>query len=209
MRLAIVCIVIILAALTSSNHRSDEQLITQQAFAYDNLDKADQHQVDCLANNMYFEARNQGPVGMVAVAYVTINRAMSGVFPDTVCAVVKQKTASTTCQFTWWCNAKLRAQAINRSFNEQEHQLYLAIRQLATRVYVNRSTPDVTQGATFYHATYVKPRWKGVEKTVTIGDHVFYKRSANAQPTQNTRRFIVAAAGSASSAADERVHQYN
>jgi spore germination cell wall hydrolase CwlJ-like protein len=33
---------------------------------------------------------------------------------------------------------------------------------------------DVTQGATYYHADYVNPRWK-LQKIDQIGRHIFYK----------------------------------
>ena len=37
---------------------------------------------------------------------------------------------------------------------------------------------DVTHGAVFFHAHYVRPdwsKWKKVERTVRIDDHIFYR----------------------------------
>ena len=35
---------------------------------------------------------------------------------------------------------------------------------------------DITDGATHYHADYVKPAWaKTKTKTIEIGDHIFYR----------------------------------
>ena len=45
---------------------------------------------ECLADNIYFEARNQGFAGWVAVAQVTLNRVRDDRFPNTICEVVKQ-----------------------------------------------------------------------------------------------------------------------
>ncbi len=45
-------------------------------------------QVICLAENIYFEARNQGTAGWMAVANVTINRRNDSRFPNTICDVV-------------------------------------------------------------------------------------------------------------------------
>ena len=36
---------------------------------------------------------------------------------------------------------------------------------------------DITDGALYYHADYVKPKWsRDFEKTVKIGRHIFYRR---------------------------------
>ena len=45
---------------------------------------------ECLAENVYFEARGQGQAGWVAVAQVTLNRVQDKRFPNTICEVVKQ-----------------------------------------------------------------------------------------------------------------------
>ena len=56
----------------------------------------------CLADNIYHEARDQGDKGMIAIAYVTINRMMHKNYPDSICEVVYQR-ARKTCQFSWAC----------------------------------------------------------------------------------------------------------
>jgi spore germination cell wall hydrolase CwlJ-like protein len=36
--------------------------------------------------------------------------------------------------------------------------------------------PDITGGATHYHAKSIKPSWAAkMQRTVTIGNHIFYK----------------------------------
>jgi len=44
----------------------------------------------CLADNIYFEARNQVHRGMIAVGLVTRNRVLDNRFPHSFCGVVKQ-----------------------------------------------------------------------------------------------------------------------
>ena len=44
----------------------------------------------CLALNMYYEARNQGTAGAIAVTNVVLNRVNDERFPNTICEVVKQ-----------------------------------------------------------------------------------------------------------------------
>ena len=48
------------------------------------------HAFDCLAQNIYFEARSESQAGMIAVAQVTMNRVKHPRYPNTVCEVVKQ-----------------------------------------------------------------------------------------------------------------------
>jgi hypothetical protein len=60
--------------------------------AYSELTKDTKKQIDCLADNIYHEARNEPEKGKVAVALVTLNRVEDPRFPKDICGVVKQKT---------------------------------------------------------------------------------------------------------------------
>ena len=63
--------------------------------SYEDLNRTARLQVDCLAQNMYFESGWEPVDGQIAVAMVTINRQESGDFAPTICGVVKQKIADT------------------------------------------------------------------------------------------------------------------
>ena len=61
-------------------------------------------EVKCLAQNIYWEARNQSIQGMYAIADVTLNRVKDKRWPSTVCEVVKQRKnagGKWVCQFSW------------------------------------------------------------------------------------------------------------
>lgn len=123
-------------------------------------------QVICLADNIYHEAGYESDTGKVAVALVTLNRLQDPRYPKDICSVVKQKV-NYTCQFSWFCQHKIT----NRQKEKYEESL-----EIALHVYANYDKiKDITRGALFYHADYVNPRWKGLEKTVVIGRHIFYK----------------------------------
>lgn len=139
---------------------------------YHKLSSSDKKQIECLAENIYFESKSEPREGQVAVAMVTMNRLNAGEFGNSVCGVVQQKTKS-TCQFSWWCDKKLQQQAINNKYDEET---YLKVREVATLVYVNYdSMKDNTKGSLYYHADYVNPKWKGLTQTTKIGRHIFYK----------------------------------
>lgn len=131
---------------------------------YNQLTSDAKKQVDCLAENIYYEAGHEPRDGQVAVAMVTMNRVSDPRFPKDICGVVKQKVNS-TCQFTWFCEPR-------KYINQEVYQRNL---EVALHVYANyENLNDNTYGAKFYHADYVNPRWK-LEKTAVIGRHIFYK----------------------------------
>jgi spore germination cell wall hydrolase CwlJ-like protein len=135
---------------------------------YEDLNRTARQQVDCLAQNMYFESGWEPEAGQIAVAMVTINRQESGDYPSTICGVVKQKTAS-TCQFSWVCEYK--------TINNINRDVYMRVRALAVHVYANREhIKDPSQGALFYHADYVNPGWRNMVYLTKIGRHKFYNR---------------------------------
>lgn len=132
---------------------------------YTQLSKRAQHQIDCLAKNIYYEAAYEPKDGWMAVGFVTMNRVKSGNYADDVCGVVYQKTGR-TYQFSWVGLKKL---------SKMNTSIYGDIVDLATHIYMNHDRlKDITGGATFYHADYVRPGWR-LEKTKQIGQHIFYK----------------------------------
>ena len=147
--------------------------------SYHDLSPKAKQQVECLAQNMYFESGHESEKGQIAVGMVTMNRVKSGVFPNTVCGVVKQKNLINgvhVCQFSWFCTAF-------RSNKQSES--YQQAKDVAVYVYANyENLKDITKGALYYHADYVNPRWK-LEKTTVIGRHIFYKESGKNDDVKN------------------------
>ncbi len=125
-------------------------------------------ELGCLAQNIYFEARNEPEAGRVAVAHVVLNRVADRRFPATACAVIHQDTrpGDEVCQFSWYCDAQS-----NRPFKGSGWRGALA---LAERVYWDE-VEDPTDGALWYHADYVKPAWRRrLHRGPKFGAHIFY-----------------------------------
>ena len=117
--------------------------------------------LDCLARNVYYEARGEAIAGQYAVAEVTMNRMSSRYYPKTVCDVVYQKDA-----FSWTGQRGLEAPA-----GAEWHRA----RKVAEEVYYQKRAPTL-HGVTHYHATYVRPDWsKERQRVARIGRHVFYR----------------------------------
>jgi len=143
---------------------------------FNNLAGDAQKEVECLAENIYFESAYEPNSGKIAVAFVTLNRVNSGQFANTICEVVKQKI-NNVCQFSWWCEDKPHAISTNKSLTNSSNLLYNDIRNLATYVYVNSDKmSDPSRGALYYHADYVNPRWPNMIRLTQIGRHIFYNK---------------------------------
>ena len=138
----------------------------------------------CLADNVYWEARNQTRVAHMAIAHVTLNRVEDNRFPNTICEVVHQGPTRPSwknplihypvrhrCQFSWYCDGK------SDEIPEVDAELYAEILWLARAFILKRDyLIDFTEGATHYHAYYVKPEWaKTKTRTAKIEDHIFYR----------------------------------
>ena len=122
----------------------------------------------CLTEALYFEARGEDPLGQVAVAEVILNRVDSPRFPDSVCAVLMQGAhRKHRCQFSYNCDGR-----VNRI---RDQRAYLQLGRIAKEMLAGGER-ELTNGALFYHATSVDPRWtKGLVRTARIGDHIFYR----------------------------------
>ena len=123
----------------------------------------------CMALNVYHESRSENLKGQVAVANVTLNRVADSKWPNDVCSVVEQgyTKGKPNCQFSWYCDGK--------SDTPTDTVAWARAVLVANDVMMGY-IPDITEGATHYHAKYVNPYWsKSFTRTVEIGSHIFYK----------------------------------
>jgi spore germination cell wall hydrolase CwlJ-like protein len=126
----------------------------------------------CLAEAVYFEARGEAVRGQIAVAQVVLNRAFSGFYPNTVCAVVYQsKYHHSVCQFTFACESNTD---VIREPDMWERARKIAKAMLDGLIWL----PEVGK-STHYHAYYVRPSWVGeMKRLYRFGVHTFYRPKA-------------------------------
>lgn len=108
-------------------------------------------ELECLATNVYREARGEPFAGQVAVAKVTLNRVKDERYPKTICKVVYQRY-----QFSW---------------TAKYHNVVYDMNSLTAAITAITSKSKFK--ATHYHATYVNPRWN-LKRIAKIGNHIFY-----------------------------------
>jgi cell wall hydrolase len=138
------------------------QRLELQGKDYDKAEK-------CLAQAVYFEARNEPWRGQEAVAQVVLNRVFSPYYPKDVCSVVYQNAHHYLgCQFTFACDGKSEAVNERKPWARASRIAKLA---LDAKIWL----PDVNK-ATHYHAAYVHPRWvRDMKVLARYGLHTFYR----------------------------------
>jgi|GEM_PF-2815753 len=126
----------------------------------------DKQQIDCLAQNAYYEAGNQSIKGKIAVTQVVMNRVGDKRFGNTPCKVVRQKRGR-VCQFSWVCMRNRPIMYASTTYQDSKTVAYQVYHGICA---------DITRGAQFYHANYIHPHWHllGYVRIAQIGQHYFY-----------------------------------
>ncbi len=152
----------------------------------------DNRQAHCLALNVYYEARGSNLADMYAVSDVVLNRVRDSRYPNTICEVVYEgpvreswKTKQdpdlpdeerqynpvrNMCQFSWYCDGK--------NDIPKDETGWATAQMVAGSILFANKHRGITEGATHYHATYVKPNWRndrGMQHVGRIGSHIFYR----------------------------------
>jgi spore germination cell wall hydrolase CwlJ-like protein len=158
----LICTALVLAFLEVARHRDAERARVREFHA---------RSLDCLARNVYYEARGESSAGQYAVAEVTMNRKAAPAYPNTVCEVVYQQNwdpirGRLVGAFSWTEFDVLALPA---------GEAWTRAQQVAQEVYYGRRQPTLN-GALHFHAAYIKPEWsKERQRVARIGRHVFYR----------------------------------
>lgn len=168
-------------------------VLSAQAYSID-VNQLDLDEVRCLADNIYFEGRNESAAGQMAIALVTMNRVESSAYPNTICEVVKQGPRYKNnpdlpvrwrCQFSWFCDGRSDKIPLTYSKGKRKGQ----VRQRVYEVYAETVkhavlvmagiTIDFTEGSTHYYAhNIVTPTWstsEKMQKVTVIDNHTFMR----------------------------------
>lgn len=126
-------------------------------------------QFQCLATAIYFEARGEPLAGQIGVAEVVLNRVDARNYPNSICAVTTQGVgAGRACQFSYACDG--RSDVMNSAGPRTRSE------KLA-RLMLDGQPRSVTDGATHFHSTAVRPDWsRKFARTAAIGQHIFYSQ---------------------------------
>jgi hypothetical protein len=134
----------------------------------------------CLAEAIYYEARGESLDGQKAVAEVVLRRTHDKNYARTVCGVVHEgvQEGHLGCQFSYACDGSTRRTKEGESWDQAR---LLAERIMSGAVQLG----DATGHAIAYHSIGVSPPWKEkMQKTVQIGNHIFYRFITRSQLAQ-------------------------
>ena len=164
LRALLICVFCLVGSAYAGNHHKVKAgVVKVQALRVSTAE-------NCLATNIYHEARGEPIMGQYAVALVTLNRAKKE--PSRICdTVFKPKQFSWTNRFvkkvgtSWQLAERLRP---------VDADAWMKASKIAKVTLAGRMS-DFTRGATFYHADTVNPKWnKSVKLTRSVGRHLFY-----------------------------------
>lgn len=161
-------ILLLVNAVTSYKFGSLKEIVLEKPKSFVSIENVDRT-LECLAINIYKEARSESFEGKVAVAQVTLNRASHPKFPNDVCKVITQKNVimdKVVCQFSWYCDGMAMKTPNTPAYKESY--------SVAKKVLLEGFRLDSLNDALYYHAVYVKPQWP-YERVVQIGNHIFYR----------------------------------
>lgn len=130
-------------------------------------------EIECLAKNIYFEARGEDYIEKIMVANVTMNRLRNSKFPNSICGVVYQKS-----QFSW---TKYEIQEVEH-YTHNNHKELIAWNESVdiAKMTVGNMVVDLSAGAMFYHNNKVRPKWsRHMTKVAQTKGHKWYKISSD------------------------------
>jgi len=130
----------------------------------------DKKQFSCLSKNIFYEAGIESFIGKIFVGLVVMNRLEQSA-NSTICGVVQAKDKNKgICQFSWVCQDVPEIPLGSVAWKDS-----LASAKIV--LVLNKLGIDLSNGATHYHATYVKPDWsESLTRLVQIDSHIFYKK---------------------------------
>ena len=117
-----------------------------------------------LKQALYWEARGEPDKGVIAVAYVILNRAKHPTqWPSTIKGVIEQP---------WQFSYRMEGNYQNGFTDKKQHRRMAIIAQKVLDGELRNPIGD----ATYYHHKRILPNWAKVKRKVTqIGNHVFRK----------------------------------
>jgi hypothetical protein len=155
------------------------------------------HDLDCLSEAVYYEARGESPAGQAAVAQVVLNRARNPDYPKSICGVVFQARLEGGCQFSFVCDG-----AMTRPL---EPAAWRQARIVAARALSGYVMTEVGHALNFHVAAASATPRDAAGAVAHLGRHVFFVALTHPLKPRHTTAVRVsdAASSEASPAAAE------
>lgn len=167
-------VVFIAAMLVTDEYREYRQLKEFDQVRKEIIMQEQQYerqQKNCLKNALYYEARSEGKLGILAVASVIENRKNSARYPNEYCSVIKQHK-----QFSYTLEGKPDVEAIEGHLKASDRAAYAQVSDVANKMLDGRFEPLLPSNVLWYAKDSVRNYWTKTKTVATrVGQHVFYK----------------------------------
>ncbi len=138
--------------------------------------RAEAHDLNCLSEAVYFEARGESSAGQAAVAQVVLNRARHPAYPKSVCAVVFQGAGNGGCQFSFVCDGAMA--------RPLEPVAWRRARMVASHALQGYVMTAVGRALNFHAADGARDNRTGAA-VARLGGHVFFTAAARPVPARD------------------------
>jgi spore germination cell wall hydrolase CwlJ-like protein len=170
-RWSIYITIFVVSMLLTDQYREYRQLQEFEAVRKDLIRQEQEQERKCLKNALYYEARSEGSVGILAVASVIENRKNHANYPSSYCGVIKQHK-----QFSYTLEGKPDVERIELRLKAADKVAYGYVSEVAEEMIQGQFKPVLEHSVLWYAHTKVKNYWTKTKAVATrIGKHVFYK----------------------------------
>lgn len=130
---------------------------------------------NCLKNALYYEARSEGKLGILAVASVIENRKQHPAYPSSYCGVIQQHK-----QFSYTMEGRPDVEAIEGRLRASDRAAYAQVSEVADKMLEGRFESLLPSNVLHYATVKINNAWTKTKKVyATIGNHRFYKENSN------------------------------
>jgi spore germination cell wall hydrolase CwlJ-like protein len=159
----------------TDQYREYRQLQEFEAVRKDLIRQEKDADKNCLKNALYYEARSEGKLGILAVASVIENRKQHPAYPSSYCGVIQQHK-----QFSYTLEGRPDVEAIEGRLKTSDKAAYAQVSEVADKMLQGRFEPVLPSNVLHYATTKITNAWTRTKKVyATIGNHRFYKENSN------------------------------
>jgi spore germination cell wall hydrolase CwlJ-like protein len=158
----------IISEAVAEQPRTFSQVINENISIPEKTVEVDPKELKCLAEDIFFENRNNGIEGMINVAFVPLNRAEKE--NANICDVINEPY-----QFSYKLDPynKVKNFITNNVIERAAYRQALNV----SKMVLSGQIKDPTHGALYYHALYIDAPYWTASKRIALRDavHIFYK----------------------------------
>lgn len=134
-------------------------------------------EINCFAENLFFEARNANYEEMLNISNVVLNRMHSYRYPNSACSVIFQSK-----QFSWTLDQRNNITRINKliAIDKKENEAWMNAKYIASLALTGQIKDYTGNSISYHHVSMNKPKskfWKHMKLYMVSQFHKYYVAS--------------------------------